>query len=338
VILQASERASVLTQQLLVFSRRHAPRVTTFDVNEVVRSIDRMLQRVIGEHIDLTVSLSAEPVRVRTDPAQLEQVLVNLAVNARDAMPEGGRLTLETRSVELDADFGALRGVPLQAGRYAMIAVSDDGVGMDRKTQERIFDPFFTTKPVGQGTGLGLSMVYGIVKQAGGAIWVYSEPQRGSVFKIYLPQMREAVDEPALERAEVATLHGDETVLVIEDDPMVREAACRILSHGGYTVLAATTGEEAFVIASDAGRTIDVVLCDVVLPGASAVETRRQLATVLARAEFVYMSGYAGGSSMTQAVLAEGDVFVPKPFTSRGLLQAVRTAIDRRRTTPSGRD
>jgi CheY-like chemotaxis protein len=283
----------------------------------------RMLRRVIGEDVDLVIVARPGLARVSADPGQLEQVILNLAVNARDAMPGGGRLTIETADVALDAEH-AKRHTGVRPGRHVMLAVSDTGVGMDATVRERIFEPFFTTKEIGRGTGLGLSTVYGIVQQSGGTIWVYSEPGSGTTFKIYLPAVDEAAHD--IEVAPTPPRGGSETVLLCEDEPDLRELTREVLQEFGYRVIEASDGREALEVAADFAERIDLLLTDVVMPHMNGSE----LAARLARERGVrvlYMSGY------TETVMVRGDAvagsgFLQKPFSPLGLARAVREVLD----------
>jgi len=319
----AGERAAALTRQLLAFSRRQILRPRVLDLNEVVSGLTTMLERLIGETIDFGVFPCAEPAMVNVDPAQMEQVIVNLAVNARDAMPAGGKLTVEVRHAVLDATYQSAH-TEVQPGAYVMLAVSDTGVGMDPATQARIFEPFFTTKEVGKGTGLGLSTVFGIVRQSGGHIWVYSEPDRGSCFKIYLPSAfaeAEAVvpaPEPPVE------LRGSETVLLVEDEEQVRTLANDILTRAGYTVIEAANGADALQIAE--GPPIHLLLTDMVMPRMGGANLASKLTAERPELRVVYMSGYTD-TSASELGLPSGAAFVQKPFTPECLLRKVRSAL-----------
>lgn len=316
-IRKASERAADLTRQLLAFSRKQILEMKVLDLNQVLQRLDKMLRRVIGEDIALEV-IPMEPIgKVKADPGQMEQVIMNLAVNARDAMPEGGNLTIETANVELDEEY-ARKHIAVEPGRYVMLSVSDTGVGMTPEVKERIFEPFFTTKEMGKGTGLGLSTVYGIVKQSGGNIWVYSEPGEGTTFKIYLPQ----VDEPLEELKEEVIREipqGSETVLVVEDDETVRQLAIRILKKQGYKVLEASEGREALLLCEEFKEPIHLILTDVVMPGMSGRILAERLKEIHPEANALYMSGYTNNTILHHGVLEPGINFIQKPFTIDGL-------------------
>ena len=326
-ILRATERAATLTRQLLAFSRRQvlAPRV--LDLNGVVAGVDNMLRRLIGADVELRTALAPELGAVRADPGQLEQVIMNLVVNARDAMPRGGKLTLETANAELDESY-ALEHPAVVAGPYVMLAVSDSGVGMDAATQARVFEPFFTTKEKGKGTGLGLATVYGIVKQSGGNIWLYSEPGRGTTFKIYLPRVDQPPEQPAAAPAPRAAPRGSETVLLVEDDEAVRALARKMLAAHGYTVLAAASGAEALKLAADHTGPIHLLVTDVVLPGMSGRELATRFQSVRPGLKVLYTSGYTDDAVVHHGVLDPGIAFLQKPFTSGTLARKVRETLD----------
>ena len=323
----SAERAADLTRQLLAFSRRQVLQPELIDLNRTLDGIDRMLHRVIGEDIRLTSVLAPDLWPVEADPGQLEQLLLNLAVNARDAMPEGGRLTMETTNVELDESY-ARRHRGVTPGPYVMLAVSDSGSGMDAETRERIFEPFFTTKEKGKGTGLGLSTVYGIVKQHGGNIWVYSEPNLGTTFEVYLPRATRSdhgVERPPEPRTD---LHGTETVLVVEDEPGVLELAARVLSRKGYRVLQASDGRSAQTVAGAHDGPIHLLLTDVVMPHADGRTLSEALQKARPALRTLFMSGYTDDAIVRHGVLAPGVHFLQKPFTINTLSQKVREVLD----------
>ena len=326
---QAALRAADLTRQLLAFSRQQvlAPRV--IDLNEVVRDVEKLLRRLIGEDLALRAVLADDLAAVRADPSQLEQVLVNLAVNARDAMPRGGTVTIETANVSLDGAYVANQPL-VAAGDYVMIALSDTGTGMDAATQARVFEPFFTTKARGKGTGLGLATVYGIVKQSGGYIWVYSELGIGTTFKIYLPRVAggEAAEPPIAVPVTTATLHGSETILVVEDQEEVRALIRKILEARGYRVLTAASGTAALQAAALHPGPIHLLLSDVVMPGISGREVSRLLTPTRLSMRTLYVSGYTDESIVQHGVLEPGVEFLQKPFTAEGLLRRVRELLD----------
>ena len=322
-IRQAGHRAAALTQQLLAFSRRQVLEPRVLDLNAVIATMERMLRRVIGEDIELTTSLSTGLWRTRADPAQIEQAILNLVVNARDAMPRGGQLTLETANVELDAKYSG--GAP---GPHVMLAVSDNGVGMDPEQQARLFEPFYTTKDRGKGTGLGLSTTYGVVKQSGGSIWVYSERGQGTTFKIYLPRSEQPLDEPAESPALAAPLNGTETALLVEDEPEVRGLVEKILRMYGYTVLSAASPAEAIALSKNRPATIDILVTDVIMPGMNGRELSRVLAASRPELRVLYMSGYTDAVIAQQGILEPGTAFVSKPFTPDVLARKVREVLD----------
>lgn len=285
-----------------------------------------MLRRILGEDIDLVLALAPELGIVTADPGQIEQVIMNLAVNARDAMPEGGKLTIETANVELDAEYAA-QHAGAKPGPHVMIAVSDSGTGMDERTMSRVFEPFFTTKVPGKGTGLGLSTVYGIVKQSGGSIYVYSEPGKGTTFKVYLPQ--ELSLQPVVKRPLPLTRSGGpETILVVEDDEAVRNVAKRILGAAGYTVLTAANGGEGLLLCEQHQAEIHLVLTDVVMPLMGGRVFVERLAKVRPAIKVLYMSGYTDNAIIHHGVLDKGTRFIGKPLTQVELLRKVREALE----------
>lgn len=329
-MVKAAERGATLTRQLQAFSRMSILQPKRLDLNDVVANAHKMLGRLIREDIVLVLRPAPDLAAVRADPGQIDQVLINLAVNARDAMPGGGTLTLATANVDLDEAYVVDHG-PAKPGRYVMLAVSDTGVGMDAETQRRIFEPFFTTKPVGQGTGLGLAMVYGIVKQSDGCIWVYSEPGLGTTFKIYLPRIDEPPESPELLApagpSEIA-LGGHESILIVEDNPALRETIRRKLEGVGYRVLLAGDGEEALALVGARPESIDLLLTDVVMPKLGGGELARQVRTLWPGIHVLFMSGYTDGAIAQHGILQDGVVLLEKPFSGAKLLRAVRTALD----------
>jgi two-component system cell cycle sensor histidine kinase/response regulator CckA len=325
---KATERATNLTRQLLAFSRRQVLEIKVFNLNTLLQDLGKMLRRIIGEDIELATLLAEDLGRVNTDPGQIGQVIMNLAVNARDAMPNGGKLTIETSNVVLDEEY-ARTHVAVKPGDYIMLAVSDTGCGMTREVKEKVFEPFFTTKEKGKGTGLGLSTVYGIVKQSGGNIWVYSEPGHGTTFKIYLPRVDEPVEElPEKPRIEEIP-RGNETILIVEDDEPVRKLAVRILKRHGYAVLEAHHEAEAMNFSKEWKEPIHLILVDVIMPevsGRQLVESMRQV-----RQDFIvlYMSGYTDNAIVHHGVLEKGVNYIQKPFTMDGLARKVREVLDK---------
>jgi two-component system cell cycle sensor histidine kinase/response regulator CckA len=323
-ILAAGRSAANLTRHLLAFSRRQILQPQVLDLNQVLRRMQRLLDPAIGEDITLVMNLSAVG-RVRADPGQIEQVILNLAVNARDAMPNGGRLLIETADAELDADYVAQhRGATV--GRHVLLAVTDNGTGMDDETRAHLFEPFFTTKPAGRGTGLGLVTVYGIVKQGGGSIWVTSEPGTGSTFKIYLPVATGI--EPATLPIETQMLRGTETVLVLEDQAEVRASIEKILRRYGYSSVVAANGPGALAAARAYDGPIDLMLADVVLPGASGREIARQVVADRPSVRVLYMSGYTQEAIHHHGVVEQGLAFIQKPFTGGELVRKIREVLD----------
>lgn len=326
-ILQAGERATRLTRQLLAFSRKQVMKLEVFDLNAVVKDMTTMLQRLISEHITFTTALAGSPALVESDKGQIEQVIMNLAVNARDAMPAGGSLKIETSLTTIEAEHARRHSDPAP-GQYVLLSVSDTGSGMDADSRERAFEPFYTTKEKGQGTGLGLSMVYGIIKQSEGDIRIDSEVGRGTCFSIYLPQVtRRPITTRQLQQ--VGTRRGTETILVVEDEDAVRMVAQRILSAAGYEVLAAANGGEALLTCERRGTEIQLVITDIVMPQMSGPEFVDRLATVSPGMKVIFMSGYTDGAIIHQRMIEDNQIFLSKPFSAAEMLDKVRLALER---------
>jgi two-component system, cell cycle sensor histidine kinase and response regulator CckA len=339
-IQEAADRAAALTHQLLAFSRKQFLRPQLLNLNDLVCDLEKMLRRTISEDIEITAVAAPDLGWVKADRTQLEQILMNLAVNAQDAMPKGGKLTLETGNVLLDESYSE-KHFSVESGRYVMLAVSDTGTGMDSKTQARMFEPFFTTKEIGKGTGLGLAMVYGIVKQSGGYVWVYSELGRGTTFKIYLPRVDGPGEEgrAQLEAAVAAgnlfgSLSGDaagqaasQTILLVEDEQELRRVAEATLVSNGYTVLAATDAAQAEQLCSQHEGKIDLLLTDVVMPGADGWELARRLSEQRPEMKVIYMSGYTDKAIPRPGAQDTNLVFLQKPFTPSGLSTRIREVL-----------
>ncbi len=312
-ITKAASRAAGLTKQLLLFSRQQIVEPRVVDLHDVLTSMDRMLQRILGEDVELVVVAPRSAGRVKVDPTHVEQVILNLVVNARDAMPTGGKLTIETTNVVLDEHY-TNNHLSAKAGPHVMLAVSDTGIGIDRETQTRIFEPFFTTKEKGKGTGLGLSTVFGIVQQSGGSVWVYSEPSKGTTFKVYLPRV-DAEADVLTPSVAPTTLRGTETVLLVEDEDQVRAIVLNILRRQGYHVIPAHNGGDALLICERHTGRIDLLLTDVVMPQMSGPELAKRLATTRPEMRVLCMSGYTDDSIVRHGVLETGVAFIQKPIT-----------------------
>ncbi len=325
-IQKAGERAALLTRQLLAFSRKQvlAPRV--LDLSAGVSTLEKMLRRLIGEDIELVTILPAELGPVKADPGQVEQIVMNLAVNARDAMPKGGQLFIETANVHLDDGY-AHSHVPCQPGEYVMLAVSDTGCGMDIETQKHLFEPFFTTKEQGKGTGLGLATVYGIVKQSGGFIWVYSELKKGSTFKIYFPRTTESTDPPEAPKLGADPVKGTETILLVEDEAVLRSMMRGILTTRGYKVMEAANGVEALAVSEKYQEPIHLLLSDVVMPHMSGRELARRICSFRPDIKVLYVSGYTDEAIVSTGLLEPNAAFLQKPFTPADLARKVRKVL-----------
>jgi PAS domain S-box-containing protein len=330
-IAKSADRAASLTRQLLAFSRKQVLQPRPLDLNEVVEGMGKMLRRLIGDDVQVVTRLDPHLRLVEADPSQLEQVIMNLAVNARDAMPDGGTMTIETQNVALDT-VDAAWGI--QPGSYAQLAITDTGIGMDAEVRAQIFEPFFTTKPVGQGTGLGLSTVYGIVKQSGGHVSVYSEPGVGSTFKVYLPHVAWSASEPTLGPARARFPGGSETIVLVDDDEGARAVSRRILQRAGYTVLSAPDGAEAARLVEESGGRIDLLVTDVVMPGLGGRDLVAQVRETLPGLRVLFVSGYTEEGVRKHGVLDADSAFLEKPFTAERLAQTVRELLDSPRGSP----
>jgi hypothetical protein len=326
-IKSAAERAAGITRQLLAFSRKQVLSPRVINLNDIVLNLDSLLRRLIGEDIEVMTAPANDLGMVKADPGQIEQVIMNLALNSRDAMPQGGKLTLETSNATLDETY-ALEHQPVEPGRYVMLAVSDTGHGMAVETMGRIFEPFYTTKEVGKGTGLGLSMVYGIVKQSGGYIWVYSEPDQGTTFKIYLPRVDQPADHAGTEKSPMSVSRGTETILLVEDDPQLRELSSSVLGHCGYRVLTAGTPEEGLAICKSNHHEIRLLVTDVVMPRMNGRQLAERIQKVSPKIRVLYISGYTDNAIVHYGVLDPGLWFLAKPFTLSALVAKVREVLD----------
>jgi len=333
-IKSAADRASGITRQLLAFSRKTVLSPRVINLNDIMLNLDSLLRRLIGEDIEVLTVPAKDLGSVKADPGQIEQVIMNLALNARDAMPTGGKLTLETANVTLDEAY-AERNRPTEPGRYVMLAVTDTGHGMSAETQARIFEPFYTTKEVGKGTGLGLSMVYGIIKQSGGNISVYSEPGKGTSFKIYLPRVDQPIETGGAETRSKSVQRGTETILLVEDDAQLRQLSSSVLAHCGYKVLAAAGPEEGLAICKENHRDIRLLVTDVVMPRMNGRELAEQVLQISPNVKVLYMSGYTSNAIVHYGVLDPGLWFLPKPFTLSALVAKVREVLDS--NTPQGK-
>ncbi len=328
----AGQRATELTRQLLTFSRRRVLEPKVLNLNEVIAGSERMLARLLGADIELNCLHEAELGRVVADPGMVDQVLMNLAVNARDAMPQGGQLTIETRNVHLDEEYSRVH-LDTKPGPYVMLAVSDTGQGMDREVQRRVFEPFFTTKEQGKGTGLGLSTVFGIVKQNEGHIWLYSEPGVGTTFKVYFPEVTATAERRPLVKAPESS-RGNETILLVEDDEQVRHVAQAILHRGGYQVLVASNAGEAMILAEQHKGRIHLLLTDLVLPRVGGRELAQRLKAVRPDLLVLFMSGYTNDTVTVHQLLESDAAYLQKPLTPRALKARVREVLSGGESAP----
>jgi nitrogen-specific signal transduction histidine kinase/CheY-like chemotaxis protein len=327
-IADAAARGSGLTRQLLAFSRKQVLQLRPVSVNDVVADIEKILRRLIGDDVELATTLDPAVSLISSDPGQMEQVLINLAVNARDAMPDGGRLHISTGEVTVPDDDGS-DGIDVEPGVYVAIAVRDTGTGMTRDVQQHVFEPFFTTKEPGKGTGLGLPTVYGIAKQAGGTVVIESEPGEGTAVTVYFPRMDDSAVAVPEHPGTHAPLAGDETVLLVEDDASLRALAARALRINGYEVLMAANGAEALKVAASHPGPVDIVASDVVMPGIGGRQLIEQLVETYAGIKVLFMSGYTNDEIVRRGVLGGGTAFLQKPFTPDQLVRSIRAVLDR---------
>ncbi len=327
-IKKAGQRAALLTQRLLAFSRKQILKPVVLNLNALINELEKMIRRLIGEDIMLVANLNKDLGRIKADPAQMEQILMNLVVNARDAMPKGGKLTIETQNIYLNEEY-TKNHISVQPGQYVLLAVSDNGIGMDKETQEHIFEPFFSTKEEKGGTGLGLAMVYGIVKQSGGNIWVYSEPGQGTTFKIYLPSVEEVAITKKKAEKFIESLKGTETVLVVEDEMIVRDMINLVLKDNEYTVLEASNGPEALAIFDQYKDQINLLLTDAIMPGMDGRELAEKITAKNPNIKVLFTSGYTDNVIVHHGILEEGINFLQKPFAPSLLLRTVREVLDK---------
>lgn len=322
----AAKRAGTLTRQLLAFSRKQVLQTSVVSINGTIASIENMMQRILGEDVVLRTRLDPATGNIKADEGQIEQVIVNIAVNARDAMPSGGELILETKNVQLPANKSGMLS-DVSAGPYVLLSISDTGIGMDQETQTRIFEPFFTTKAKGQGTGLGLSTAYGIIKQSGGDIQAYSEPGHGTCFKIYLPRIDETAPEQTKMHAKSVPTRGSETILVVEDEASVREFVVSALKRSGYQVISAPDGPTALNRFAESDETIDLILTDVVMPHMNGKALVQRIKEISPEIKILYMSGYTDDAIVSQGVLEPGTPFLSKPFSLEALTTKIKSVL-----------
>jgi two-component system cell cycle sensor histidine kinase/response regulator CckA len=329
-IKRAGERAADLTRQLLAFSRKQLIQPKILDINEVLTDMGKMISRLIGEDIEMSMATAPDLWHVEADPGQIEQIVMNLVVNAKDAMPRGGMLTIETANVVLNEDYLLDQGIVGEAGNFVMFAISDNGIGMDKETQEHIFEPFYTSKGSDKGTGLGLSTIYGIVKQNRGYVFVYSEPMQGSTFKVYLPGTEKEASRESKEQYIAKGLGGSETVLIVEDDSNVRKLLRNSLKKKGYRILEAENGENALRVGQTHDGSIDLILTDVVMPKMSGKELAKRMEKIDPHVKVIFMSGYTDDAIVKHGILPQGQQYIQKPFTPNSLVRKVREVLDKR--------
>ncbi len=327
-IIKAGKSASSLIQQLLAFSRNQVLELEIMDLNSEVKGLEKMLQRLIGEDIQLSTFLSSSPCQIKADRVQIQQVIINLAVNARDAMPLGGNLTIETSSLTLDESYANEHDIRLNPGPYVMMSISDNGFGMDRETREKIFEPFFTTKEKGKGTGFGLATVYGIIKQSNGYIWVYSEPGKGTCFKIYMPEICEIPIAKQENQTDPEILCGSATVLLVEDEQYVRDLLVTVLEQYGYTVIEARNGQEALALCDQHKDRLDLIVTDVVMPGMSGRELADRIKKKMPDIKILFMSGYSDNAIRHHAILDSEIAFIQKPISPKVLGRKVQEILN----------
>jgi CheY-like chemotaxis protein len=324
-IIRAAEKATALTKKLLAFSRQQVLRPETVDINATVEGLRKMMRRLAGKNIELLLTLAPRLWNVAADPTELERVLTNLILNSRDAMPNGGKLIIETANVTIDDGYASTHP-EAEPGPYVMVSVTDTGTGMSKEVREKVFEPFFTTKEKGKGTGLGLPSVYGIIRQSGGFVWVYSEPGQGTTFKVYLPKSEERAAGPIRTPSENRKV-GSETILVVEDDVEVRAVATRILRRNGYRVLEAENGADALRVCEGELEPVDLIITDIVMPEMNGPELAQKIRETQPDARILFTSGYTEDAVVRQSFLAPGESFIEKPFTPALLAQKARDIL-----------